>query len=164
MTMGPTTLSEAFGSFTQSAVRLEGLGVYAIPEEGKAFSTFLAGGTPDMSFLEEWLSTVSDAVASGKAMRRLRMLDDPPTAYEQFELQVGYPLSIRSGEEIRTLGRREIEVALPDSWIFDELYVFEMLYSDAGEYLGSRRVAERCASRWVRDVLSWWSHAIPLSP
>ena len=157
--MAMPSLGEAFESFQQEAMRLEGLPIYRVDEETDAWAAFTAGRKPDMSFHEGWLDHVRQVVASDRRHLRIRLLSDPPTDYERFELEHPYPLNVAAGEEVRTLtGATE----LTDCWIFDRRLVYRMVYDEAGKFLSAEPLSE--SSAVVAEVYKLWEAGAPLLP
>ncbi len=161
--MAPASLGEAFETFEQSAIRLEGLAAYSIPDEAAAFATWVNGSAPDLSFLQEWCRLVEGGVSAGKTHRRLRILDAPMTDYQQFEVTACYPLTSGAGEEIRIMTRDTNAVSLPDFWVFDDHYVFEMVYDASGSFIEASAVDADTASFLLESLKDLWTRSKPLS-
>jgi hypothetical protein len=76
--------------------------------------------------------------------RRVRIVDRPLTPYLQWELNV-FRIRANEGERIRILEsdavrHLEVEHLLPEVITLGNDVLYEVLYSDAGVYLGARRV------------------------
>lgn len=126
-----------FETFEHSAFRLEGLPEYNVPEEFDAFEYFKTHGESPGDVDPEWRSTVAQNVARGATMQRLRLLSNKLTEYERFELK-SYP-GIAAGEEIRTALRSvHIQQFTHDFWLFDERYLYQMYYSEHGEFVSMK--------------------------
>ena len=155
-----TTLGDAFDAFGKDASRIEVLPAFNMPEELEAFQASIAGQQPDLSFLSGWHDHLRGATQAGKTHRRLRVVSDPPTDYELFELKWGYPSNAVHGEQIRVTSRNDVRADLRDIWIFDGGdAAFEVLYDDSGSFLGSRELS----TDETREITSWfdatWSSA-----
>jgi len=159
--MRATNLQEAFESFSSDALRLEGLPLYSVPGEVEARRAVASGQTPDFSFLDAWISMVTSASSSGRTVRRIRLVGDPLSDYEAFELGFGYPLTAQAGEQIRVLARSTSPTPLNDYWIFDHEVAFSMQYDPAGAFLGADKVSPADATRIIESIESLWSAGSP---
>ena len=127
-----------FRTFERLAFRLETREHYAVVEEADAYRAFLAGEPFDLWWHEPWLAGIRDITASGRQMRRVRLMTEPPTAYQRFELAVT-PANERAGEDIRILlQRRAQDLFLPDYdfWIFDDEQLGIMHFDEDGVFHG----------------------------
>ena len=72
----------------------------------------------------------------GKRIGRVRVLSEPPSDYQRWELW-GTSWHIEAGEEIRYMSRRRAEqIGLPleyDWWLFDDERLIITRFTDAGE-------------------------------
>ena len=127
-------LEELFANFKTSAFRVEGLSSYAVEEEVEAIDYFNRTGSIPPEFNNEWASMVEEIVRSGRSIQRLRLVSDPLSPYETFEL-AAYRAGIAAGEEIR-FAPRGSDVP-PDFWLFDDRWVGVMNYSETGEWLSA---------------------------
>lgn len=159
--MTSLTLADAFNSFRVDALRLESLPLYTIPEEHAALAAQRSGAVPNMSFLDEWLVHLREAIGSGRRHRRVRLVSDPLTDYERFETSFGYSLTARAGEEIRTMNRADAPSVPADCWVFDGDLVFEMEYDEIGKFNGARRLDHSAARERVSLIEDYWSKAEP---
>jgi len=141
-----------FETFKQVAFRLEALPQYIVEGEKGAFYEFKKSGELSNRLNSEWAKLVKENVTSGKSMKRLRLLSDQLTAYEQFEL-LSYP-GIRSGEEIRVCARSSHKNNyLYDFWFFDNEYITQMNYDSDGVYIDNDT---RKATHEEKRALSYW--------
>jgi hypothetical protein len=111
-----------FDRFSVSAWRLEIQGEYHEPEEREPLRRFLAGEPDDLAWMDDWFTWIRDITAAGKRIGRTRVLTDPLTDYQHFELGVLTPPAVLAGEDIRVLSERQArELCLPrqDFWLFD---------------------------------------------
>jgi len=92
-----------FETFTKTAFRLEALPIYVVDNEKEAYEEFITSGKVSEDTASDWVKTVKANVSAGKSVKRLRLLSDELTPYEQYEL-LAYP-GIRSGEQIRLNAR-----------------------------------------------------------
>ena len=89
---------------------------------------------------------VRDDIASSPHLerRRVRIVERPLTPYLQWELNV-FRIRTSEGERIRILEsdavrNREVDRLLPEVITLGNDVLYEVLYSDAGVYVGARRV------------------------
>jgi hypothetical protein len=151
-----TLLDEAgFGAavrdFEHTAFRLELQQEYREPCEEQIFASFLAGVPvpgPDVPELAAWFSHVAASAAQGKRIERVRVQQDPPTPYQQFERWLDQ-WNIAAGETMRYLTRqRAQEIGLPylpggvDWWLLDSSRLVVMRFDDEGHRVSSELVAD----------------------
>jgi len=158
--------SSMFRSFTRAAFRLETLQAYAEPSEADAFARFLRGEPPPPMWMSEWCSMVKNHIASGRAMRRVHVVNLPLGDYLNFEIRWGYLKTSEAGEDIRLIDRAtlspEVErITREDFWFFDGSTVMINDYTPAGTLYQARitrdpalvsRYAEREREVWERAV------------
>lgn len=90
MTTSSKTLGEWFDDFGQDAFRLETLDDYSKSGGADAYQAFLAGEPQPESYrTAKWMTTIGDAVRSGKRIYRVHVLARPLTDYLRFELSWG---------------------------------------------------------------------------
>jgi hypothetical protein len=114
--------NELLANCVHEAVHLELRDSYAIHSEAQRFANFVAtgvydhaGDAPDRA---QWLDLIRGLTASGRRVRRARVVSEPATAYIRFEW-AGSDENIEAGEEISWLPRRLASpIALPgnDFW------------------------------------------------
>ncbi|WP_330330541.1 hypothetical protein OHS33_12900 [Streptomyces sp. NBC_00536] len=163
----PDTLGDWLKGFSREAFRLETLDDYSKAGGVDAYRAFLAGEPqPEKFQTAEWMTTVGNAVQSGKRIYRVHVLARPLTDYLRFELSWGYRRNIEAGEEFFILDITSQENPIPDAldfWLFDEQTVGAMNYDGEGKYLGLDFPGEEQLSRFLtyRDVAM--AHAVPFS-
>jgi hypothetical protein len=135
--MNAQELGRLFETFTRSAFRLECLPAYDVTEdaERERFRLWLAGERPAAQE-RGWPELVATAVAAGKTMQRVRLVETPPTEYQRFELEWGYPANVAAGESIHILDDRPDGLLAVDFWLFDDETVVVLEYDDAGRFVG----------------------------
>ena len=146
-------LGALFESFTTSAFRLECLPSYDVTEDAErdAYRLWLAGERPPARE-REWPKLVASAVAAGKTMQRVRLVESPPTDYQRFEMEHGYPANVAAGEAIYILDHRPDGLLTVDFWLFDDATAVVLEYDDEGRFLAPV-VAETLAPyRQARDM------------
>src|SRR5690348_17887419 len=84
--------NDLFRYFERTAVRLETQAVYTVTEEHESVAEFLAGEprpVTEFAFYAAWLDKIRAATAAGKRVERVRILDEPPTDYQRWEVWSG---------------------------------------------------------------------------
>lgn len=149
MSSRPVTEAE-FGqmlaTFGQSAWRLETYGWYALDYEASDLELFLAGQPvppPQVSWWRPWLDAIADMTRQGKTIGRVRIIAEPPTDYQRWELWAA-PWHAEAGEDIgyMTLSRATA-IGLPadyDWWLLDEKAVIIMRFGTDGRIAGKTLV------------------------
>ncbi|MGW2476743.1 DUF6879 family protein [Streptomyces sp. NPDC001665] len=140
-----TTSSKSLGAwledFEREAFRLETLDDYSKSGGVEAYEAFLAGEPqPDSYRTAGWVTTVENAVRSGKRIYRVHVLARPLTDYLRFELSWGYRRNMAVGEEfyiLDTTAQDNPIAEAPDFWMFDERTVGAMRYTQDGRFSGS---------------------------
>jgi len=151
------TIHESLEAFVHDAFRLEAMPHYQVVDEDRALEEFLNGRSPHLvGDRAHWLEFVRTSASTARRIRRVRVIDEPPTDYQRFQLGWEYFQHVEAGEEIRTLPRAEIctsQTAPCDFWLFDDRCGFTVVHDYRGRMLGARELTslgvERC--REVRD-------------
>jgi hypothetical protein len=136
-----------FTTFRRTAFRLETRDHYALFEEASSYQNFLAGKPYDLRWHQNWLAGIRDMAASGRRMRRVRLVSEPPTDYQRFELTVT-PTNLEAGEDIRVLPRSlAAGLDLPDYdfWLFDDTWLGIMHFDDDDTFQGMEITEEPTA-------------------
>lgn len=165
--MGTQLTGEDFNSlfrfFRRTAWRLEVQPVYTVTEERESFEEFLAGEPrpwTEFPFFVAWLDQIRDLTAQGRQVARVRVLDEPPSGYQRWEMWGGR-YNIAAGEDIRYITRSHaVEIGLPvvdDWWLFDSQRLATMRFSDEGEPLGGEIVSD---PEVVAEHRAWWDLAV----
>lgn len=126
---------DLFLTFEKYAFRLETLPTYTVESESEDFKYYCATGKIRNNTNNEWINFVQNVVLSGRKVKRLRLVSDELTQYEQFEMQA-YTKSIHAGEDVRVARRSDFMELPVDFWLFDDRYVYKMNYDLDGTYLG----------------------------
>lgn len=119
-----------FEMFKEEAFRLETLSVYDVPEEIDAIIEYKETGKVINNIDHEWM----ELLEIGKPVKRLRLLSNPLSDYEVFELEV-YKSNLKYGEDIRIRNRDDFKEKLQDFWIFDMKWIGIMKYDKDGKFL-----------------------------
>ncbi|ANY06428.1 DUF6879 family protein [Pseudonocardia sp. HH130630-07] len=157
-----------FATFRRSAWRLETYPAYEVDEEIEPFRRFAESGEVDVSYLSEWLIGVENATVAGRRFERVRVLADPPTPYQDFEMAVAAH-NAAAGEDIRSLTTEQASsLGLPqryDFWIFDDARIAILHFSPAGRLLTTEvRDDPDTLARHLAWKNSAWQHAEPSPP
>jgi hypothetical protein len=131
--------AEMFRTFRESAFHLETREFYAMTNERDAFQRFLDGhplSPAGLPWWQTWLDQMRELARQGKRIGRVRVLSEPPSDYQRWELW-GTSWHIKAGEEIRYMSRRRAEqIGLPlnyDWWLFDDERLIVTRFTDSGE-------------------------------
>ncbi len=140
--MSADDFNNLFDRFEHEAFRLETLPVYTVEAEQETFAAFLAGTVQPLTeirFFSAWHDSIRAVVARGGEVKRVRILDEPPTDYQRFEVWAGQ-FNTAAGEILNYLPRsRAKEIGLPlgnDWWLFDSKYLARMKFDPDGRPLG----------------------------
>jgi hypothetical protein len=140
-----------FDRFGQTVVRLEALPAYDIADEVESFAAWSRGDPrPERSVrTSPWVARIAvSTVTQSKRWQRVRVVSDPPTEYERYEL-VSYVESQAVGEEI-LIARRDAALNAvggdlgSDVWLFDtglrDAFAAVMRYDPSGRWEGVEHV------------------------
>jgi hypothetical protein len=155
-------LTELFGSFRESAFRLEALQDYVLGEDEPRRRAFREGRPlPPRPGKTESMRMVGDAVAAGKRVHRVHVVDLPLSDYLRYELAV-YPENTASGEDVRITCRSAhpgLQELRTDFWLFDadtrSPAVVWFRYTPGGEIISrdfSNKPASVDLARQQRDL------------
>jgi hypothetical protein len=156
-----TGLDRVFDSVRRDAFRLETRRRYDVPDEVEPFRRWLAGEPDDLGWHEPWLARVRAASAAGITYRRVRLVDEPPSDYQRWCVDLGRT-NVAAGEDIRYLPRSTAAgLGVPvdvDWWIVDDVRAAVMRF--AGDRLVGLDLVDDVAEyrRW-RDLL--WAATTP---
>ncbi len=167
MTTSSKTLGDCFKDFGREAFRLETLDDYSKSGGVDAYRAFLAGEPqPEDYKTAGWMTTVGDAVASGKRIYRVHILARPLTDYLRFELSWGYRRNAAAGEEFFILDTTTQENPIPDApdfWLFDERAIGAMKYDEEGKYLGVDFLGKDQLSKFLTYRDTAMDQAVPFA-
>lgn len=109
---------------------------------------------------DAWYNLIRGHVAASRAIRRVRILDEPPTPYQAFEVWLSR-WNVASGEDIRNLNRSDAErhgilPAISDLWILDESDLVVLPWSPTG-ILGQITVTDN--PKRVAEARHWFGVA-----
>ncbi|MGW5970142.1 DUF6879 family protein [Streptomyces sp. NPDC055186] len=129
-----------FTDFKFTAYRLESLQRYDVSYEQNEFARFLSGESRgEFPGIAEWIDgTVAKAVAAGKILSRVHVVELPMSDYVRFECAWAYEHTVEAGEDVRILpvSRQEWPPELPhyDYWLFDSTQLVAMYYEEDGSF------------------------------
>lgn len=135
-----TEFWQQLAGYQRSAWRWENQPVYAITDERASFEAFLAGHPADPMedpYLSPWMHQVAEQTQSGRRIGRARVVEEPPTDYQRWELWLDR-WNTGAGEEIDYLTRSQAEaLGTPpfgdcDWWLFDDARVMIMHFDEVG--------------------------------
>jgi hypothetical protein len=154
------------GSVRHTAFRLELQPAYAEPVEEGLLADFLAGDPEPPALIEgfaAWYAQVTNLTEQGCRFERVRVQEDPPTAYQRWERWVGR-WNCEAGEKIRYMTREKAHDVglLPaagdrDWWLLDSERLIVMDYDDESRRISSQLVDDIDA---VVRARAWWDLAI----
>ncbi|MGH8885540.1 MAG: DUF6879 family protein [Egibacteraceae bacterium] len=150
----------------RSSFRLETLQEYRVPFEAEQFAAFLEGRPmPPDPEIATFHQRVREAVAAGKWIGRVHIVDLPLTDYLRYEIAC-YHDTVAAGEDIR-IARRDAYPGLADLTedflIVDDEIVLFIRYSPDGQVIGRERSddpADVGTYAAQRDFVL--EHAVPL--
>ncbi len=143
-------INNPFETFTKSAFRLEGLPQYRVAEEIDALIYFNKYGKIPDNFGNDWANLVLKNASDGKSMERLRLVSEPLSNYENFELR-SY-LGVVAGEKIHIANRDDYDYKY-DFWFFDNKWITRMNYSADGSFIDSETSK---ANKSEIDMFNYW--------
>ena len=132
--------NQLFLDFRYTAYRLEALQRYDVSYEKDEFGRFLAGETRgEFPGIADWINgTVAKAVAAGKRIHRVHVVEKPLSDYVRFECAWAYEHTSEAGEEIRVIpvAKGDWPEGLPhyDYWLFDSSQLVAMYYEEDGSF------------------------------
>jgi hypothetical protein len=135
-------------NFRTRAFRLEAQPGYVLAYERPVFESWLAGvpvPPPEIDWWAPWLHRVAGWTAEGKTIGRVRVLAEPPTAYQRW-LMWATPWHAEAGEELRYMFRGMAEqIGLPladDFWLLDDERVIVLRFNGQGEAVSRTLVTD----------------------
>lgn len=152
------TPAELFETFRESAFRLETLQYYVLAEDEPRRRAFREGRPlPPRPGKADSMRLVRNAVAAGRHVHRVHVVDLPLSEYIRYELAV-YPENVAAGEDVRITRRSDhpgLEDLDTDFWLFDagtdNPAVVWFRYTPGGQILARDYSADACEVRRARD-------------
>ncbi|MPZ66894.1 MAG: hypothetical protein GEU83_15755 [Pseudonocardiaceae bacterium] len=166
-------LGEVLERTRRDLFRIETLPSYDTAMTTGDFRRWLDGETePTWEVRQPWLDTLAKWARDGRPRRRVRVIHDPPSDYEQYACDWGYRYNVAAGEPTRVLDLaeqglpEELDAAPGDWWLIDDGEVVTMHYHSDGQFRGAEvldfqdvaayRVAADAAWRAAELFNSWW--------
>ncbi len=155
-----------FRTFARTAFHLEVQDSYHTPDEAGPFQLFLTQQNDDLAWHQPWLNLVRNVTATGKTIKRARVVTVPHGEYTRWGLTVA-PHNIAAGEDIRWLPRHLIEagaLSADDYWLFDDDLVVFTVFEPSGRFAGGAATSDPTIVSYCRTVRDRvWAVAIPHS-
>ena len=153
-----------FRDYERSAWRLEVQPTYTMPNEQPSIARFLAGEPKPADHNARWHVTVKNNIMAGKTMGRVRVVRQPLTDYQRYQLAWGIPGNIDAGEDIRILDTTTDGYGLPDQdfWLFDDTTVVHLNFRSDGTLIDRELIEDPDLDPYLhwRDVAI--AHAVAL--
>lgn len=160
------------GSVTWSAFRLELQPFYFEPAEQPTVDRFFAGDPQDPTEVESlrgWYALVSRLSLQGAMVARVRVQEDPPNRYQQWERFIT-PWNVAAGEDMRYLtDARAQEIGLlpaagvHDWWLLDDARLIVMQFDQEGRRVQTELITDPAQ---VDRAKIWWqlayAHSAPI--
>ena len=159
---GPLTPEEfgaQFDQFSEAVIRLETLPSYSVggAEEERIQAWRDGLPRPERSVrTSPWLARIATTtVTKGKSWQRVRVVDEPLTEYQRYQLQ-SYVESQAAGEQVRIARRDQVSDDGPDFWLFDGVdgYAVVMRYDADGRWVGAERTEDPSVLRALAHRVS----------
>ena len=145
----------------RSIVRIEQQPAYTDPPFDQLEARWAEGTHPDpVPLLADWLALVSDVVARGVTIERVRITADPPTHNQRYMHWISQP-NIDAGEQFRYLTLPEAQacglhpnLGPADWWLFDNTQLMTFDFDTAGRWqrtkvTTNRQRIEQAAKHWA---------------
>nr|WP_246025114.1 DUF6879 family protein [Saccharopolyspora antimicrobica] len=136
-----------------------------MPNEQENLSRWRAGEPKPEGHNSAWHDRVRGYLADGKTLGRVRVVRQPLTQYQRYQLTWGIPGNIEAGEDIRILDLTNLDLDLPshDFWLFDDEIVVDLNFNPDGTLinLDQRENPDLLMYRKWRDTAL--THAVSFS-
>ena len=149
-----------------SFAHLETRDSYGTETELPHLARWRRGEPDDYSWLEWWLEMLRGHRAAGRACRRLRVVSEPLSDYQQWVLSHAR-LFADAGEDIRYVPRPKLATALlpgsGDFYVFDDQLVMFLHYAGNGVNASFETTADPAVTATCRQAFeAAWELATPL--
>lgn len=154
-----------FEDYQRSAWRFETQPTYTMPNEQENFRRWRAGEPQPEGHNADWHDEVRSLVAAGKTIGRARVVRQPLTEYQRYQLAWGIPGNVEAGEDIRILDLTNLDLDLPsqDFWMFDETIVVHLNFRPDGTLINHDRLENPDLTQYLTWRDTALAHAVPLS-
>lgn len=160
-----TLVGDQFGQLLQtfrlSAFRLELQPAYEVTYERETVARFMAGDPQDPNEIPafvDWYAQIRRQTAEGKTIERVRVFDEPPTAYQQWEAWIER-WNTAAGEIIHTISRSNARhtgllqaAGTDDFWLFDDTLLMTMSYNENGRRIHTELTDEEASVQQARQL------------
>ena len=158
------TFEDLLRSCQRSALHLEMRDLYSTSDP--AYLAWQADRHIDpLAFYGFWPKLLSEVVARGVVVRRVRIVSEPISDYIRFEYDITEALNLAAGEDVRWLSRRQAsDLCLPgnDFWMFDERVVMLNFFSGSGESAGHQVSDDTGLIKlYAQSFAAVWERAVP---
>jgi hypothetical protein len=137
---------------------------YGTETELPHFARWKAGEQDDFAWLRSWCDLIRDHAAAGRVFRRVNIVSEPLSEYQQWSLAVERPM-VAAGQDIRWVSRRLVsELSFPgnDFWLFDDELVVFMHYAGSGLNIDQAATSEASVIKRCRDSFeAVWPLGVP---
>jgi hypothetical protein len=151
-------------AFERESVHLETRDAYGTTVELPHMAAWAAGEPDNLLWLDDWCRTLHEHVASGRSVRRARIVSEPLSDYQRWSYSIAGPM-VDAGEDIRWVPRRLVSsVALPgnDFYLLDSRLVVFLLYTGHGLNAGYLTSADPADIQLCRSAFdAAWQLAVP---
>jgi hypothetical protein len=155
---------ELLKTFVRSSDHLETRDAYGTAVELPHMAKWAAGESDDLAWLNDWCTTLRHHVATGKTVRRARIVSEPLSDYQRWSYSIADPM-VDAGEDIRWVPRRLVSsIALPgnDFYLFDDRLVVFLLYAGNGLAVDRVTSTDPADIRLCRSAFdAVWPLAVP---
>ncbi|MCK2258294.1 DUF6879 family protein [Crossiella sp. S99.1] len=154
-----------FENFRRSAWRLEAQATYTMPSEQPTLARFLAGEPQPDGHNSDWHDDIRRWASQGKTISRVRVVSQPLTDYQRYQLAWGIPGNVNAGEDVRILDRSaHTDVVVPhqDFWLFDDQTVLLLNFDDAGRLVDRVLVDQPDLDQYRAWQQAALAHAVPV--
>lgn len=132
-----------------------------LPGEQEAFEYWLNGNLMipwEWPGWRDWLDLTWRHSSAGGEIRRVRLVDDPPTRYQRWAMSIT-SWHEQSGDHIRYLRcpvAERLGIPITNWWLFDDAHVVAMSY-DGGEVPGKMLISD---SKMIAKYRTWRDLAV----
>lgn len=153
-------IAKLFKEYEFEVFRLQTLTEYNVDSEKESFDKFKKDGIlPDVNLYSDWNQNIKRQTDAGKKFINTNIvLSSGPTVYQRFgnsfkkiQTKLGMQWIFMMVDDFKNMMKRH-DVMPFDFWMFDEKIVFEMLYNDAGNWVGNREITDTDLIKKLVDV------------
>lgn len=139
---------------------------YSVPADLAIYRRYLAGETITLEELAgDWYHIIGRTTAGGIAVHRFRVFDLPLPDYQKYEIDWGYLVGARFGQQTWAIRRplyadllAQEGLSACDFWTFDKQSFLLVNYDDKGDWLGESEVVDNPEYMKLKKALELVSH------